>query len=90
MNAFEYANPTSVEDAISLLADAWGETEVLAGGTDLVTSLKQGLTEPRLVVSLSKVNGLRGITKQGKKKPILPGGSSILIFILNAVMPTIE
>ncbi len=65
MNAFEYANPTSVEDAVSLLADAWGETEILAGGTDLITSLKQRLTDPRLVVSLSKVNGLRGITKKG-------------------------
>ena len=55
MNAFEYANPASVEDAVSLLAGSWGETEVLAGGTDLTTSLKQGLTAPRLVVSLSKV-----------------------------------
>jgi len=65
MNAFEYANPTSVEDAVSLLADTWGETEVLAGGTDLITSLKQGLTTPRLVVSLSSVKGLGGITKKG-------------------------
>ena len=65
MNAFEYANPTSVDDAVSLLADSWGETEVLAGGTDLVTSLKQGLTSPRLVVSLSKVKGLSGIKKTG-------------------------
>ena len=65
MNTFEYANPTSVGDAVSLLADTWGETEVLAGGTDLITSLKQRLTAPRLVVSLSKVKGLRGITKKG-------------------------
>ncbi len=65
MNAFEYANPTSVEDAVSLLADAWGDTEVLAGGTDLITSMKQGLTSPRLVVSLSSVKGLGGITKKG-------------------------
>ena len=65
MNAFEYANPTSVEDAVSLLADTWGDTEVLAGGTDLITSMKQGLTSPRLVVSLSSVKGLGGITKKG-------------------------
>ena len=65
MNAFEYANPTSVEDAVFLLADAWGETELLAGGTDLITSMKQGLTSPRLVVSLSSVKGLGGITKKG-------------------------
>lgn len=64
MNAFEYASPTSVDDAVSLLSDSWGETEILAGGTDLVTSLKQGLTTPRLVVSLSKVKGLSGIAKK--------------------------
>ncbi|MCH7910300.1 MAG: xanthine dehydrogenase family protein subunit M [Candidatus Hydrogenedentes bacterium] len=65
MNAFEYANPTSVDDAVSLLSDSWGETEVLAGGTDLVTLLKQGLTAPRLVVSLSNVKQLSGISKKG-------------------------
>lgn len=64
MNAFEYANPKSVDEAIGLLADTWGETEVLAGGTDLITSMKQGLTSPRLVVSLKDVKGLRGISKE--------------------------
>ncbi len=55
MIAFEYAHPTSLDDAISLLADKWGETEVLAGGTDLITSLKQNITRPRLVVSLKNI-----------------------------------
>jgi len=65
MNAFEYANPGSLGEAVDLLAKSWGETEVMAGGTDLVTSLKQGLTSPRLVVSLSKISDLKGITNAG-------------------------
>lgn len=65
MNAFEYANPKTLEDAVKLLADQWGETEVLAGGTDLITSLKQGLESPRLVVSLKNVDGLSGVSKEG-------------------------
>ena len=46
MIAFEYAHPSTLDDAVSLLSDEWGETEVLAGGTDLVTSLKQDITQP--------------------------------------------
>ncbi len=65
MNAFEYANPATVEEAVGLLAASWGETEVLAGGTDLISLLKQGLTQPRLVVSLKNVKGLSGIETKG-------------------------
>lgn len=61
MNSFEYASPASVEEAVKLLGKSWGETEVLAGGTDLLTSLKQELTHPKRVVSLRKVSNLKGI-----------------------------
>jgi xanthine dehydrogenase YagS FAD-binding subunit len=61
MKSFEYATPATLEEAASLLADKWGETEVLAGGTDLVTSLKQHLTEPKRVVSLKNIKALKGI-----------------------------
>jgi xanthine dehydrogenase YagS FAD-binding subunit len=65
MNAFEYANPATVEEALGLLAGSWGETEVLAGGTDLISLLKQGIAQPRLVVSLKNVKGLSGIETKG-------------------------
>jgi xanthine dehydrogenase YagS FAD-binding subunit len=61
MQPFEYATPSSIEEAAGLLSAPWGETEVLAGGTDLVTALKQGVTHPKRVVSLRNVSGLRGI-----------------------------
>ncbi len=67
MNAFEYAAPSSLKEATALLSDVWGETEVLAGGTDLVTSLKQGITEPERVVSLKNLQDLTEI-KRGKGK----------------------
>lgn len=65
MNNFKYAQPTSVKEAVGLLSSTWGETEVLSGGTDLVTSLKQGITNPSLVVSLKNVKGLDGISMSG-------------------------
>ena len=67
MEAFEYARPTSKEEAVKLLASAWGETEVLAGGTDLLSLMKDYDTTPKRVVSLSGISALKGISAQ-------PGG----------------
>ena len=61
MNRFEYASPSTLAEALALLADTWGQTEILAGGTDLITSLKQNLTTPRRVVSLKAVSDLKNI-----------------------------
>jgi len=65
MHAFEYANPASVDDAVKMLSGTWGETEVLAGGTDLISLLKQEIANPKTVVSLKNVKGLAGIEKKG-------------------------
>jgi len=62
MQAFEYARPTTTHEAIKLLADAQGETQVLAGGTDLISLMKDHIATPVRVVSLQHVKELRGIT----------------------------
>ncbi len=59
MQAFEYARPKTVRSAAHLLARRWGETEILAGGTDLVSLMKDGVARPRRVVSLRDVAELR-------------------------------
>src|SRR5206468_2575530 len=61
MKSFEYAAPKTLKEATALLGQKWGETELLAGGTDLITSLKQELTAPKRVVSLKNIPELRGI-----------------------------
>src|ERR1043166_1330549 len=61
MKSFEYAAPKNLKDATGLLEDSWGKTEILAGGTDLVTSLKQQITMPNRVVSLKNISELKGI-----------------------------
>jgi xanthine dehydrogenase YagS FAD-binding subunit len=66
MKSFEYAAPKSVADATALLSGKWGETEVLAGGTDLITCMKQQLTSPKRVVSLKNITELKGIQTKGK------------------------
>lgn len=61
MKSFEYVSPRSLNEATELLSKRWGETEILAGGTDLVTSMKQGLSSPQRVVSLKNISSLRRI-----------------------------
>ena len=46
MKSFEYAAPKSVKEATALLGEQWGETEIMAGSTDLITSLKQEIISP--------------------------------------------
>ena len=65
MRDFAYATPSTIEEAVALLSEKWGEAEIMAGGTDLVTCLKQGLTSPARVVSLKGIAGLSGISTEG-------------------------
>jgi len=66
MKPFEYAAPKKLKDATELLGKEWGVTEIMAGGTDLVTCLKQGITEPKRVVSLRNIPDLARI-RTGRK-----------------------
>lgn len=59
MDAFEFAAPATLEEALAELAAP--EAVVLAGGTSLVLLLKSRLITPRRVVWLGRVAGLRGI-----------------------------
>jgi len=60
---FGYLKPTSVSDAVSLLAKHGGQAKVIAGGTDLLYQMKQGLPglTPDYVVDINGLD-LSGIT----------------------------
>ena len=59
MKKFSHITTSSVTDVISLLDE---RTRPLAGGTDLVTELKDHLVDPDRLVSLRRLDGLRGIS----------------------------
>jgi xanthine dehydrogenase YagS FAD-binding subunit len=61
MQNFEYASPTSLQAAVRLLAEAKGEAAVLAGGTDLLSLMKDGIVSPARVVDLQKLKELKRI-----------------------------
>jgi 4-hydroxybenzoyl-CoA reductase subunit beta len=68
---FNLLRPRTLEQALNLLARHAGEspgaTRVVAGGTDLIPSMRQKLFEPQHVVDIRNVAGLRDIrqTEQG-------------------------
>ena len=62
MNSFEYANPTTTKEAAGMLAGQRGEVEILAGGTDLLSLMKNYVATPKRVVSLKGIKELGGIT----------------------------
>ena len=63
MQNFEYANPATLQEALGLLAPTWGQTGVLAGGTDLLSLMKENLDTPQRVVNIKNIPELGGIRK---------------------------
>jgi aerobic carbon-monoxide dehydrogenase medium subunit len=61
-HAFEYEQPTSVADAISMLGKHGGEARVLAGGHSLLPLMKLRLAAPDALVDIGGIASLRGIT----------------------------
>lgn len=59
MKRFEVVQADSVEDCLQALAAHGREAKLLAGGTDLLPQLKNGMLAPRYVVDLSRVTRLR-------------------------------
>ncbi|HLT58297.1 MAG: xanthine dehydrogenase family protein subunit M [Limnochordales bacterium] len=55
MEAFAYAAPRTVAEAVRLLADAQGAARPLAGGTDLIPQLQEGRRRADLVVDVKGI-----------------------------------
>jgi len=58
---FKLLRPRAVEEAVVLLAEHKSNIRVLAGGTDLIPSMRQKLFEPEYVLDLRGISAMRGI-----------------------------
>jgi 4-hydroxybenzoyl-CoA reductase subunit beta len=61
---FKLLRPRTVEAAIDHLARFGANVRVLAGGTDLIPSMRQKLFEPEYVLDLRRIADMRGIKPQ--------------------------
>lgn len=63
--AFDYAAPTTLDEALSLLAQAGDEGKILAGGQSLIPVLKLRLAAPEHLIDLGRIEGLSGVSEDG-------------------------
>jgi len=61
MKNFEYASPTTEAEVLEHLRDWPGETELIAGGTDLVGLMQKMIITPKRVVNLHDVPNFRDV-----------------------------
>lgn len=58
---FELLSPSTLAEVVALLERHGADAALVAGGTDLLPNMKQGLLAPRRLVSLANVASLRGV-----------------------------
>ena len=65
MQSFEYANPATLKEAFAALGNSWDDAAVLAGGTDLLSLMKDYVHSPKRVVNIKGIKELGGIARKG-------------------------
>ena len=61
---FEYTAASTPEEAISVIAGCEGKAEIIAGGTDIMVNMKRRVAHPDLLVSIHKLDQLRGFDQK--------------------------
>ena len=63
--AFDYHRPSSLTEAISLLAKYGDDGRVIAGGHSLIPMMKLRLAQPAHLIDLAGIGGLAGVCEDG-------------------------
>jgi carbon-monoxide dehydrogenase medium subunit len=58
---FDYSAPVSVQEATTLLAKHGDQARMLAGGTDIIVQLREGLRDAEMVIDIKKIPELMAI-----------------------------
>ncbi len=61
LKSFSYFEPTTLPEAIGILAEKGGQACPLAGGTDLLVRMKREEIAPSTLVNLKRIEGLNRI-----------------------------
>ena len=64
MPTLNYAAPSTVDEAVKLLAGSAGLAKVLSGGTDLLVQMRSGRLKPELIVDTKHIPGIIGIREE--------------------------
>jgi xanthine dehydrogenase YagS FAD-binding subunit len=89
MKNFTYFRPATVDQAVSLLENTYGNTELLAGGTDLHDLQKEYVAQPTRIVSVNGINGFSGVQPEQGNPPrsvTIGAGTTLSDIAANAVI----
>src|SRR5437867_173867 len=62
--SFDYIAPSSLDEAISLLAEHADEAKILAGGHSLIPAMKLRLAQPQLLIDIGRIKDLAYIREE--------------------------
>jgi carbon-monoxide dehydrogenase medium subunit len=62
LEAFDFAAPRSIEEAVSLLAQHGDEARILAGGTDVIVQVREGRRKVALLVDVKGIPEVNELT----------------------------
>lgn len=85
--SFEFLAPRTVEEAVDMLGRHKG-SKVLAGGTDLIPSMKNKLFEPSHLISLANIPELKTITMDPQKGLVVGAGVTLSELIRHPAVAT--
>jgi xanthine dehydrogenase iron-sulfur cluster and FAD-binding subunit A len=60
-----YYTPTSVDEALRLLAEHGPEARIIAGGTDLLIELQRGVRQARVLIDVTRIHNLDQVRLDG-------------------------
>src|SRR5213075_2673790 len=63
--SFDYQTPSTIDEALSLLAANPGEAKILAGGHSLIPAMKLRLAQPAMLIDIGRVKDLAYIREEG-------------------------
>ncbi len=80
MKNFEYAAPTTIDDALKLLATP--NSAALSGGTDLISRMKDYVSSPARIVYLKDIKAMAGISGDPRSAGLTIGANTRLADIV--------
>jgi 2-furoyl-CoA dehydrogenase FAD binding subunit len=81
--AFDYIRADSTEEVVELLADYGDDARILAGGQSLMAALNMRLSQPRVLIDISRINELSRMRVSGG---VLTVGAAVTQAALEAIV----
>lgn len=87
--AFEFHRPTTLEDALLVLADLGTSAKIVAGGTDLLPKMKRNQVLPTGLVSLTGISEMTGIRLTDDGRCIIGASTTLREMETSSLVPPV-